>query len=577
MEKRARDGSSGDTVRDGMCGFEENLICSRPLLEPKDKDAGNEMVIRHRFVAQQSPYEGLDFRGRGHRAEGNFVRLVVGHCLLGDHELDGVHAVRVVHTHTQERIPLLECSPCPPDVLLAEKTGASCVIGLFHDIAPDDVRGTVEDAIVVEAGLIQPEWPSVGPAGRRRRRADERPGHGEGRRWSSIAGCTCEICSSTAKSGAKVLRLIMICPLVAGRLLPALRPRALTRVATRVSYVSLRSHASVPALWLIVLLFSQPHPPLLHRCFLPTMLRRAPTTPDGRVVDRFQESSRVNKPFKPPTLAVTRDQPQRKRKRVSYKGAQAGSDESGSESEGGPKKKKKTGKDGFERPLDNNIVNYPVFKPKPFDQIARRFTIPEMRNKAGEIIPTVQSNIALGIRPLACIIPRPLHDPMADHAIVLYDPTVDDRETDEERREREDEEAKERALKEAQEKCIGMYNPHKSLKELLGSGKDKKKKKDKVPVVIDPRLCKVLRPHQIEGVKVCSHFLCPDVWANACVAVSVQMYDWHDRREPVWLYHGGRDGPRKDPAMHRPHVDSTQAVTTSRQADHREMHHCVSL
>ena len=66
----------------------------------------------------------------------------------------------------------------------------------------------------------------------------------------------------------------------------------------------------------------------------------------------------MNKPFKPPTLAVTRDQPQRKRKRVSYKGAQAGSDESDSENEGGPKKKKKVGKDGFERPLDNNIVNY---------------------------------------------------------------------------------------------------------------------------------------------------------------------------------------------------------------------------
>lgn len=235
------------------------------------------------------------------------------------------------------------------------------------------------------------------------------------------------------------------------------------------------------------------------------MLRRAPTTPDGRVVDRFQESSRVNKPFKPPTLAVTRDQPQRKRKRVSYKGAQAGSDGSESESEGGPKKKKKTGKDGFERPLDNNIVHYPVFKPKPFNQTVRRFTIPQMRNKDGEIVPTVQSNVALGIRPLACIIPRPLHDPMADHAIVLYDPTVDDRETDEERREREKEEAKERALKEAQEKCVGMYNPHKSLKELLGGGKDKKKKADKVPVVIDPRLSKVLRPHQIEGVKVRLH------------------------------------------------------------------------
>jgi DNA repair and recombination RAD54-like protein len=56
---------------------------------------------------------------------------------------------------------------------------------------------------------------------------------------------------------------------------------------------------------------------------------------------------------------------------------------------------------------------------------------------------------------------------------------------------------------------VGMFNPHKSLKDLLGEGKDKKKV-DKVPVVIDPRLTKVLRPHQVEGVKVpaCLPFLC---------------------------------------------------------------------
>lgn len=84
---------------------------------------------------------------------------------------------------------------------------------------------------------------------------------------------------------------------------------------------------------------------------------------------------------------------------------------------------------------------------------------------------------------------------------MLYDPTIDDRETDEERREREKEEEKERAAKEAREKTAGLYNPHKSLKELLGGGKDTKKKIDKVAVVIDPRLSKVLRPHQVEGVK----------------------------------------------------------------------------
>ncbi len=64
------------------------------------------------------------------------------------------------------------------------------------------------------------------------------------------------------------------------------------------------------------------------------------------------------------------------------------------------------------------------------------------------------------------------------------------------------EEEKTKALLEAQEKTVGMYNPHKSLKAMLGEDKNKKEAIAKVPVVIDPRLCKVLRPHQVEGVKV---------------------------------------------------------------------------
>ena len=41
-----------------------------------------------------------------------------------------------------------------------------------------------------------------------------------------------------------------------------------------------------------------------------------------------------------------------------------------------------------------------------------------------------------------------------------------------------------------------------SLAEILGIMKEDPKKESKVPVVIDPRLGKVLRPHQVEGVKV---------------------------------------------------------------------------
>ncbi|KAF8643841.1 hypothetical protein AX16_008858 [Volvariella volvacea WC 439] len=227
------------------------------------------------------------------------------------------------------------------------------------------------------------------------------------------------------------------------------------------------------------------------------MLRRAPTLPDGRVVDRLQESTRINKPFKPPTLSTLKVQPQRKRKRVSYKEQQNDSESD----EPASKKKKKNDKDGAytEEELLAAIKKYPVFKPKPFEQL-RRFSLPSMTNKDGEIIQLMPSNVSLGIRPQAKLIPRPLHDPMEDHAIVLYDPTIDDRETEEEKIEREKEEAKERASKEAMEKTAGMYNPHKSLKVLLGENQ-KKEKLVKVPVVIDPRLSKVLRPHQVEGVK----------------------------------------------------------------------------
>ncbi|PPQ76213.1 hypothetical protein CVT24_008945 [Panaeolus cyanescens] len=234
------------------------------------------------------------------------------------------------------------------------------------------------------------------------------------------------------------------------------------------------------------------------------MLRRVPTTSDGTKLDRLQESSRINKPFKPPTSTTpVHVQPARKRKRVSYKGQDA--EESDSETERSKKKQKKNvDKDGIyhnEEELLAAIPKYPVYSVKPFNEVShRRFSLPTMTTKDGKTVSLMASNVSLGIRPPAKVIPRPLHDPMEDHAIVLYDPTIDDRETDEERKEREKEEAKLRAEKEAQEKTAGLYNPHKSLKALLGET-SAKQEITKVPVVIDPRLSKVLRPHQIEGVK----------------------------------------------------------------------------
>ena len=48
---------------------------------------------------------------------------------------------------------------------------------------------------------------------------------------------------------------------------------------------------------------------------------------------------------------------------------------------------------------------------------------------------------------------------------------------------------------------------HKSLAEILGIPKrgEQKAEQPKVAVVIDPKIAKILRPHQIEGVKVCDY------------------------------------------------------------------------
>lgn len=118
-----------------------------------------------------------------------------------------------------------------------------------------------------------------------------------------------------------------------------------------------------------------------------------------------------------------------------------------------------------------------------------------MNLKTSEKIIHQLSHASLGARAHPNLPPRPLHDPMSDHAIVLYDPTIDDKPSPE-----DEEAAKPEAEKRKREE--EARGPHKSLKAILGIQDVKKKVDVKVPVVIDPRLAKILRPHQIEGVKV---------------------------------------------------------------------------
>ncbi|KAF8710481.1 SNF2 protein, partial [Rhizoctonia solani] len=226
-------------------------------------------------------------------------------------------------------------------------------------------------------------------------------------------------------------------------------------------------------------------------------------------VSLFSNPQVLVEPFKSPAPAtpIARPQPQRKRKRVVYK--EDGSDSESDSGGKGKKKKKKSADDSYQDEGNTSAVNinklFPTFgPPKP---ITGRFSLPSITDKSGNVVPAVMTNVALGIRPAVKIPPRPLHDPMADHAIVLFDPTIDTRETDEERKEREKLEAAAKAREEKEKAAMdagaaNLYNPHKSLRELLGGGKEAQATvAPKVPVVIDPKLGKILRPHQIEGVK----------------------------------------------------------------------------
>lgn len=93
---------------------------------------------------------------------------------------------------------------------------------------------------------------------------------------------------------------------------------------------------------------------------------------------------------------------------------------------------------------------------------------------------------------------KPLHDPSGEFAIVLYDPTVDDIEQEPQEKKPEDQPGE----SEADEQKLDEPIVHKSLADILGLKKEVDTR-PKVPVVIDPKLAKILRPHQVEGVKVC--------------------------------------------------------------------------
>lgn len=214
-----------------------------------------------------------------------------------------------------------------------------------------------------------------------------------------------------------------------------------------------------------------------------------PTTSTPRPqVNNPKSNGALFKPFKCPGSATTprtSSKPARKRRKVDYSGA-----------DGSTKDDEKPWSNEERLALANRDVNrYGVFKVKDKEvTFKRRFAVPLINKDTLGYNPS-RAAPALGMRRGATFVVKPLHDPSGEFAIVLYDPTIDDKPVTEETSDK-------KAEDEGREKTkLDVPLMHKTLADILGL-KKKVDDRPRVPVVIDPRLAKVLRPHQVEGVKV---------------------------------------------------------------------------
>lgn len=214
--------------------------------------------------------------------------------------------------------------------------------------------------------------------------------------------------------------------------------------------------------------------------------------PRGRLYGGTPQSvDRLIKPFKCPgsnTPARASEKPARKRRKVDYTGGDVDNEDGD----------KPYSNDDRLALATRDINRFPVFKPKDKDSAFRmRFAVP-MKNRDTGAYSASRPPPLLGLRRGAVFVARALHDPSGEFAIVLYDPTVDDKPKAEQVK---DVDGKQMTTSQKEKLKIDVPLMHKSLADILGIKKQVDTERPKVPVVIDPRLAKVLRPHQVEGVK----------------------------------------------------------------------------
>ncbi|KAI8065710.1 P-loop containing nucleoside triphosphate hydrolase protein [Gongronella butleri] len=144
----------------------------------------------------------------------------------------------------------------------------------------------------------------------------------------------------------------------------------------------------------------------------------------------------------------------------------------------------------------------------------KKFRVPLADGSNNASMPLDAERRTLGLRRRHSGKYRQLHDPNAEGAFVLWDPDVDELPKDDEKdtkqaspppkaraKSRSNSKGDENDDENEDEDAVRIITPKlagKSLNDILGI---KKQQFNKGPVVVDPVLAKVLRPHQVEGVR----------------------------------------------------------------------------